>query len=220
MVRRTKEDSEQTRLAIIAAARKAFLRRGVTLTTMEQIAATAGVTRGAVYWHFANKMTLFYAMRDQVTLPLMDRTDLELLGQSHANPLERIQRFLNLVMDSVVGCETVRQTFEIMAFKCEYVEQCHGELVAALTVHEELAEKLGLAYREAARLKLLRAGLAPDIAAASTVVFLSGLIRLWLMDDHGTLVRKHVAKLIAAHVAGHRAPGANNQRRHAHSRCK
>lgn len=206
MVRRTKEDTEQTRLAIIAAARKAFLQRGVTMTTMEQIAATAGVTRGAVYWHFANKMALFYAMRDQVTLPLMDRIDLELLGPSQADPLERIQRFLNFVMDSVVGCETVRQTFEIMAFKCEYVEQCRSELVAARTVHEELADKLGLAYREAARLKLLRAGLAPDIAAAGTVVFLSGLIRLWLMDERGTLVRKQVSKLIAAHVGGHRCP--------------
>jgi len=206
MVRRTKEDSQQTRLAIIAAARKAFLKRGVTLTTMEQIASIAGVTRGAVYWHFANKMHLFHAMRDQVTLPLMDRTDLELLGQRNADPLARIQRFLSLVMDSVVGCENVRQTFEIMAFKCEYVEQCHGELVATLTVHEELAEKLTLAYREAARLKVLRAGLGADIAAASTVIFLSGLIRLWLMDEHGKLVRKRVAKLIAAHIADHRAP--------------
>ena len=55
MVRNTKENAELTRLKIIEAARQSFLTRGVSRTSMEQIAAEAGVTRGAIYWHFANK---------------------------------------------------------------------------------------------------------------------------------------------------------------------
>ncbi len=205
MVRRTKEDSQETRLAIIAAARATFHEHGVTRTTMEQIATAAGVTRGAIYWHFADKTALFYAMREQVTLPLMDRTSLELLGEKTCDPLQRIENFLSAVMGAVTGCENVRGTFEIMNFKCEYVDELRQELVACRAVHNELLAKFTSLYREAQRATLLRPGLAPDIAAADTLVFSFGLIRLWLMDEDGTLVRNRVAKLIAAHVDNHRA---------------
>ncbi|PZQ36243.1 MAG: TetR family transcriptional regulator, partial [Ectopseudomonas oleovorans] len=69
-MRRTKEDAEKTRHAILAAAEQLFLERGVAHTSLEQIARHAGVTRGAVYWHFQNKAHLFHEMLNQVRLPL------------------------------------------------------------------------------------------------------------------------------------------------------
>ena len=37
------------------------------------IAGEAGVTRGAIYWHFKDKVALFFAMREQTILPLVHR---------------------------------------------------------------------------------------------------------------------------------------------------
>ena len=54
-MRRTKEEAENTRTAILTAAELLFLKKGVSHTSLEQIARQAGVTRGAVYWHFQNK---------------------------------------------------------------------------------------------------------------------------------------------------------------------
>lgn len=68
-MRRTKEDSEKTRTAILLAAEELFLEKGVSHTSLEQIARAAGVTRGAVYWHFQNKAHLFNEMLNQVRLP-------------------------------------------------------------------------------------------------------------------------------------------------------
>src|SRR4051794_1245695 len=97
-MRRTKDDSEQTRKRILAAARDEFARRGVTRTTLEHIAHAAGVTRGAIYWHFANKAELFNAMREQVMLPLVDRTDFALLEGAEGDALEAVECFMqNLV---------------------------------------------------------------------------------------------------------------------------
>ena len=48
MVKKTKEDAEKTRNSIIDAARTVFLQRGVSRSSLEQIASKAGVTRGAV----------------------------------------------------------------------------------------------------------------------------------------------------------------------------
>ena len=47
-----------------------FRARGVTRTSLAEIATAAGVTRGAVYWHFKDKAALFHAMCDRATLPL------------------------------------------------------------------------------------------------------------------------------------------------------
>ena len=55
MARRTKEEALATRHALLDAAERVFGRRGVARTSLVEIAEEAGVTRGAVYWHFKDK---------------------------------------------------------------------------------------------------------------------------------------------------------------------
>ncbi|MGE7812031.1 TetR family transcriptional regulator [Pseudomonas sivasensis] len=70
MVRRTKEEAQETRSQILQAAEQAFYDRGVARTTLADIAALAGVTRGAIYWHFSNKSDLLQALLDTLHEPL------------------------------------------------------------------------------------------------------------------------------------------------------
>ena len=206
MVRRTKEESQETRRAIIAAAREVFYHNGVTRTSLEQIATAAGVTRGAIYWHFADKAELFYAMRDEVQLPLIDCCDVELASACESfDPLERIEHFLAIIVERVVKDEATRRTFQIVSFKCEYVDEFARDLESACSMHTDLQAKLAALYREAQRRGLLREGLAPTRAASDTMIFLSGLIRIWLVDESGSLVRKNARRLIADHIEGKRA---------------
>jgi AcrR family transcriptional regulator len=58
-LRKTKEDSEKTRQLIIDAGIKIFSKNWYSSVKMEEIAKKAGLTRGAIYWHFKNKMELF-----------------------------------------------------------------------------------------------------------------------------------------------------------------
>jgi TetR/AcrR family acrAB operon transcriptional repressor len=51
VARKSKEETAKTRIAIIEAARGVFHLHGVSRSTLGQIAAEAGVTRGAVYYH-------------------------------------------------------------------------------------------------------------------------------------------------------------------------
>ena len=46
----------------------------------------------------------------------------------------------------------------------------------------------------------MRRDVSPGLAALGTCVFITGLLRLWLMDDDGELLRPQVDALIAAHV--------------------
>ena len=55
MPRRTHDDSLKTKKNILASAQRLFTRRGFERTSLSDIAKYAGVTRGAIYWHFENK---------------------------------------------------------------------------------------------------------------------------------------------------------------------
>lgn len=65
MARRTKEDAEQTRQAILDSALALFYEKGFTRTTFDEIAKRIGLTKGAVYWHFRNKVDLLAELMRQ-----------------------------------------------------------------------------------------------------------------------------------------------------------
>ena len=61
-MRKTKEEAQQTRSNLLNAALNVFYERGVSKASLDEIAKAAGVTRGALYWHFKNKEDLFEAL--------------------------------------------------------------------------------------------------------------------------------------------------------------
>ena len=59
------ERREQTRDDLIAAADRCFVEGGFHATSLDQIAASAGYTKGAVYSNFASKEDLFFAVYER-----------------------------------------------------------------------------------------------------------------------------------------------------------
>lgn len=205
-MRRTKAEAEATRRRILAAALRELHRRGMARTTLAQIARAAGVTRGAIYWHFAGKQALFRAIRDAVSLPLLDRSDLTLLREQAGDPLVRVAAFCR---DLQRACEEERDTrraYELMSFKCEYVGELAAERQAMVVNSDRLRNALESAYRQARAQGVLRSGVEPALAALETLAFLSGLMRMCLLDDGRIRMRAHAAAVIEAHVEGRRAP--------------
>lgn len=65
------EISARTRLLLLDAARTIFLKTGYQGTKLDDVAAAAGFTKGALYWHFPNKQALFLALiSDAITTNL------------------------------------------------------------------------------------------------------------------------------------------------------
>jgi len=204
-MRRTKQEAEHTRCRIMTAALRTFNRRGIARTTMENIAAAAAVTRGAIYWHFADKQALVRAIREEVSLPLVDKGDFTLLNDPGTDPLDRIERFLLDLLHAVMVDSRTQLVFRVMSFKCEYVGEFESELHEYARKLEHVRKALTQVYSEARLRKQMRAGFTPEIAALETTVFLSGLMRLCLLDKFGAAVRKNAPEIVAAHIAGRRA---------------
>lgn len=88
--------SDATRAALIAQACALFAARGYAATSLEDVAAAAQVTRGAVYHHFSGKLALFQAvLEDQET-----RADAEIMSAaSAADPREAALAALSAYLD-------------------------------------------------------------------------------------------------------------------------
>jgi len=207
-MRRTKEEAEHTRRRIMAAALRTFNRRGIARTTLNDVARAAGVTRGAIYWHFSGKQALLRAIRDDVSLPLIDQSDFTLLSDTGDKPLQRVERFLVDLIRAVEENRATRLVFSVMSFKCEYVGELASELDVYVRKNERLCNALTQAYAQAHAQGDVRPGLSPHLAALETIAFVTGLMRLWLLDETGTGVRKEARLLVQAHVDGRRVGGS------------
>ena len=132
MARKTKEQAEATKDAILEAAIKVFVQHGVTKATLEKIALEAGVTRGAVYWHFKNKGDVFAALHEQLCVPF-SKMVLEALEKNHPRPLEQLEL---LCADLLLDLESNARKHDILTIfflKCEY----SGEMEQFLEVQQQ-----------------------------------------------------------------------------------
>ncbi|WP_409674670.1 TetR/AcrR family transcriptional regulator [Paracoccus sp. (in: a-proteobacteria)] len=74
MVRRTRaEMMEGTRRRLLASARGSFAEKGFAATSMDDLTAAAGLTRGALYHNFGDKRGLFAAVVDQIDAEMAGR---------------------------------------------------------------------------------------------------------------------------------------------------
>lgn len=98
------EHVDATRRALLAAARRLFGTLGFAATSLDQVVAEAGVTKGALYHHFRNKEHLFLEVYDEVEGELSAHSIAAAVGASDA--VDALQRgfaaFLDLALDPVV----------------------------------------------------------------------------------------------------------------------
>lgn len=199
-MRRTKEAAAETRAAIVEAGLACFDRHGIAGTTLYEIAAEAGVTKGAVYHHFKGKRAILHELREQFTLPLLDQADTALLRDNDVAALERIERFLRGVIEGLEGDERKCRVLAVMMFKCEYVDDLAEELAGGLRHNLRLIKAFEGAYASARAEGLLAAGVEPEIAAIETAMFFTGLLRLWLLHGPRSALRRNAKAALAEHV--------------------
>ncbi|KQV66286.1 TetR family transcriptional regulator [Rhizobium sp. Root1220] len=82
MSRSNRERTEQTKQALIDAARKLFVEMGYADTGTPDIVATAGVTRGALYHHFEDKKALFRAVVEREAVAVAEAIDARSSGSA------------------------------------------------------------------------------------------------------------------------------------------
>jgi AcrR family transcriptional regulator len=171
--------AQETRERILASAAAVFGRKGFERSTLDEVAADAGMTKGAIYWHFKSKNDLFFALLDQRfqlhTSPL--KVDLAALLSGGQEPMAGMMDMFSTGM---------RRCVDDPAWARLYLE------CLSLGRNEEVRERLSAFYeqvwevsahftRELQAQGLASADTDPETAAVFWTALFDGLVLAWLI---------------------------------------
>jgi TetR/AcrR family acrAB operon transcriptional repressor len=126
MPRKTKEETEKTRLGILDTALDLIYEKGYSATNLHDIAERLGMTRGAVYWHFKNKQELFLSLIEEI------EQELDALLTKRAktvNTLDDLQAFFMYYAKLLLNDERTYKYLTVITLKIEWNEELE-EVVA------------------------------------------------------------------------------------------
>jgi TetR/AcrR family acrAB operon transcriptional repressor len=201
MARRSKEDALATRQRLLDAAELVFLEHGVAGTSLNDIALAAGTTRGAIYWHFADKADLFNAMMDRVVLP-MESAMAHVQQDEAGDPLAALRVAIQRALRQTVRDPQTRRVFEVATHKVEYVDSLCAVRERHLQMRNEWVERLRQVLRKSADARGVRLPMPAAAAAHGLHALVDGLIQNWLLDPGTFDLEKSGAKAVDAYLRG------------------
>ena len=194
-MRKTKIEALKTKEHLMLAALETFYKKGIARTSLNEIAQAAGVTRGALYWHFKNKEDLFDALFQRICDDIEScmQQDLESnAGECWPNFRLTLLKFFQRLENNSMHYKF----HNILFLKCEHTEQ--NEAVIAMANKHQLLwrEKITTILSASIRQSALPEDLDIDMAVIFLNSMLDGLIWRWFTSpqsfDLGTTAPRMV----------------------------
>lgn len=180
MARKTKLEAAATRDGILDAAEQLFWERGVSATSLQDIAGASGVTRGAIYWHFKDKVDLFNAMMERACSPFEQDLD-QLEPRKEDDPLGYLHALADHAFAVVQTVPALQRVLGIAMHRVEYV----GELLAIRDQHLAAYDRCVLRAEQALKLAAQRGLVRTDASARTLAIgywgLVDGLLHNWVM---------------------------------------
>ncbi len=201
MARRTPEEAARTRQQLIDTGLNLFSRQGIESTTLKQIAQAAGVTHGALYWHFRNRADLLLQIHHAYELPF-EAQYLEQRQGVQQDALAALQQYISGVLAEFARSPTagaVYRVFYMPGAPVADLAEVEPELSANRT---QWLDQLRFFLKQARKQKQLRKNCAPAALAFTLQAALSGLLQEWLRSDGGFDLQTEGLALLAILVAG------------------
>jgi TetR/AcrR family transcriptional regulator, acrAB operon repressor len=181
MPRRTKDEAQVTRQQLLDAALTVFSAKGYSATRLEDIAAEAGVTRGAIYHHFGGKVELYDQLMQEITSevdPLIEQAITE--GQG---ALDTLRRIFVIPLEYAASNARYRQAAELMFFKTEAIPEMDGAMHQKTEGIEQFTQRLTAIVERGMAAGEIRREIDARDAAVALGSLQNGLLALWMMGD-------------------------------------
>lgn len=188
--------AEETRRTLLRVARELFSTRGYAAVGTEEIVATAGVTRGALYHHFRDKQELFRAVHEELEAEIVARTAAAIGGVTDL--AEMIDRGIGAFLDACCDPRIARVTL------------VDAPTVLGWATWREIDQRHGLGLVEATLSAAMDAGLVPRQDARTQAHLLLGALGegalLIANDPDPAAARRRVEPALAALIGTLRRP--------------
>ena len=181
MVKKTREDALATREALLAAALQVYRERGVTHTRLADVAARAGVTRGAIYWHFKDKAQLFAAVCERGTLPV-EALLAEASQNAQRDPLATVRQLAQMALTHLAGCADTQAMFDVIFHKCEFTEELAPVVAKNDANRVACLSRVQVLFDQAVALGQLPPHTDTFLATQGLHAYMVGLMHEWVLN--------------------------------------
>ncbi|MBI0166545.1 TetR family transcriptional regulator [Bartonella sp. M0280] len=178
-MRRTKAAASETREAILDAAETAFLTKGVSKTSLNEIAERAGVTRGAIYFHFRDKPAIYNAIIDRIKFPQEDLID-EVSRNDSINPIDVLEKSACASLNRFAEDEHQQRVMTIITLRCEYVDEFSQMILRLREAHDSMLDLFTRMLYVARSRDMLSDEWEPEDGARVLVCVVGGILHEWL----------------------------------------
>jgi len=177
-MRRTKEEAAITREQLLKKGLAVFSRKGYQATTLQDIAQEAGLTRGAIYWHFGSKAELYNTLvREYADLGNRIIQQAVTEGGSLIDIIRRVfVRQLQVVEDD----PEMRALMELYLFKTGLIPELEQGRQQRAESTIELIAMLSEIMQQGIEAGILRSDIDAINLARTYLALQNGLIQLWL----------------------------------------
>lgn len=180
-MRKTKEEAEVTKEKLLGAALQVFSKKGYAATTLDDIAKEAGVTRGAIYWHFkGGKAEIFTTILNHGFGRVNDLV--ERLIAEGGTPLEILERLMVRLLQFVEEDDDYRAVQEILIFKMTDDPDLALRLEDKKHAQEESVSYVAGLIEQAKKSGEVRRDVDAMTAAITAYGLLNGIVLLWMVE--------------------------------------
>lgn len=201
MVRKTKDEALETRERLLDAAGRVFGEKGVSHASLHDIAQAAGLTRGAIYWHFKNKSDLIEALLKRSKGPQEEAWE-TCCDAAERDPLGFVRSRAVDALRQGTTDESTRQVWDILFHKCEPVDNADSIAARKLASREDCAANIEHCITAAIERGQLPSDLDPGTATTGLFCYLDGLIYNWLMDPKAVPLDKLAERYVDIYIEG------------------
>jgi len=199
-MRKTKEEAAITRESLLQAALAVFSRKGYTAATMEDVARQAGVTRGAIYWHFGSKAELYTALLSEYSA--RGGEIVQAAAAEGGSLVEILRRVFIRLLEAVESDAALRAVMDISLFKTERTPELaaaqHQQMENSHILLAGIAETMHQGIAAGA----LRSDLDPAEMARAFIAFQNGVMHLWLWDPAAFSLKDSAPRLAEIYLRG------------------
>jgi TetR/AcrR family transcriptional regulator, acrAB operon repressor len=199
-MRRTKEDAAITRDSVLRAALAVFSRQGYSAATLEDVAREAGVTRGAIYWHFGSKVELYRALLNQYASS--SGAIVQAAAAEGGTFVEILRRVFIRLLEAVEDNPDLRAVMEISLFKTERVPELAESQAQQVENSRGLLAGIAAAVQQGIASGELRSDLGPVEIARAFLALQNGAVYLWLFDPASFSLKSSAPALAEVFLKG------------------
>lgn len=199
-MKRTKEEAAITRATVLKAALSVFSAKGYDAATLDNVAATAKVTRGAIYWHFKSKADLYNTLIDEVSA--RGNTVVQNAVAEGGTLLDILRRIFVNQCALMEDDRDARAVMELVLFKTGLNLELKAGRKKQIDEGNALIAGIADAMRMGIAQGVLRDDVEPTDMARAFLAFENGAIQQWLASPKSFSLKASAGSFADILIAG------------------